>query len=331
MTVRWTLPAVAIAALMAPGPAGAQDPAPEPAPAERQRVARPRAEGAESKAPAVRESRPADRGENAAQEAQPRIRRAVPEPAATPVVPVANAEQQGGVRNPRSAGGGGRTSGGGGRTSGGGDGSSAGTVRPRAGGVRSPVSGGGRGVESGTRDDSGQVVTRRAVPRSVAPLPPGPVHVTPYHGYGRQYYNPGGFGYYYYDPWIWYGFGWPGYAPYWAGYYGSVPYYYGYGPGYGYGYGAPYYGSAITAYGGPHGWSIGGVRLKVEPNDAEVYVDGYYAGVVDDFDGMWQQLRLDDGGHRIEVRKPGMETLTFEVMIQPGRTITHRGRLTPTP
>ena len=98
-----------------------------------------------------------------------------------------------------------------------------------------------------------------------------------------------------------------------------------------YGYGAPYYGGAITAYGGPYGWSIGGVRLKVEPKDAEVYVDGYYAGVVDDFDGIWQQLRLDDGGHRIEVRKPGMETLTFEVMIQPGRTITYRGTLTPTP
>ena len=53
--------------------------------------------------------------------------------------------------------------------------------------------------------------------------------------------------------------------------------------------------------------------------------------MVDDFDGIWQQLRLDDGGHRIEVRKPGMDTLTFEVMIQPGRTITYRGTLTPTP
>ena len=71
-----------------------------------------------------------------------------------------------------------------------------------------------------------------------------------------------------------------------------------YGGGYGGGYGA---------YGGPYGWSIGGVRLKVEPKDAEVYVDGYYAGVVDDFDGMWQQLRLDDGGHASKIRKPGMD------------------------
>ncbi len=112
----------------------------------------------------------------------------------------------------------------------------------------------------------------------------------------------------------------------WGGYYGNVPYYYGSGrlrrlrrPFYG--------GGIYGAYGGPSGWSIGGVRLKVEPKDAEVYVDGYYAGIVDDFDGIWQQLRLDDGGHRIEVRKPGLETLIFEVMIQPGRTITYRGTM----
>ena len=70
------------------------------------------------------------------------------------------------------------------------------------------------------------------------------------------------------------------------------------------------------------------MRLKVNPKDAEVYVDGYYAGIVDDFDGIWQQLRLDDGGYHIEIRKPGMTTLTFDVRVQPGRTITYRGELT---
>ena len=29
----------------------------------------------------------------------------------------------------------------------------------------------------------------------------------------------------------------------------------------------------------------GGLRLRVEPKDAQVFVDGYYAGVVDEFDG----------------------------------------------
>ena len=130
-------------------------------------------------------------------------------------------------------------------------------------------------------------------------------------------------GYYYYNPWSWYaGYGWPGYAG-WPGYYGNLGYYGSvgvYGP-----YGGAYYGGGYGAYGGPYGYSIGGVRLRVNPKDAEVYVDGYYAGIVDDFDGTWQQLRLDDGAYRIEIRKPGLATLTFDVQIQPGRTITYRG------
>ncbi len=95
--------------------------------------------------------------------------------------------------------------------------------------------------------------------------------------------------------------------------------------------GVPGWGGGLGNYGGPYGWSIGGVRLKVNEKDAEVYVDGYYAGIVDDFDGLWQQLRLDDGGYRIEIHKTGRSTLTFDVRVQPGRTITYRGQMTVTP
>ena len=98
-------------------------------------------------------------------------------------------------------------------------------------------------------------------------------------------------------------------------------------------------GRRLASYGGydPQGFGYdnndedGTLRLKVEPRDAEVYVDGYYAGIVDDFDGIWQQLRLDAGGYRIEIRKPGLTTLTFDVRVQPGRTITYRGDMTMTP
>lgn len=142
--------------------------------------------------------------------------------------------------------------------------------------------------------------------------------------YGRRYYSgPTGLGYYAYDPWSWYaGYGWPGYGAYsnWGGYYGNGGYY-----------GGGYYGGSYGTYGGPYGWSIGGVRLKVNMRDAEVYVDGYYAGVVDDFDGIWQQLRLDEGGYRIEIRKPGYSTLSFDVRVQPGRKITYHGELLPVP
>ncbi len=151
----------------------------------------------------------------------------------------------------------------------------------------------------------------RAVPRSEAP----PSHTTvirnyPYRyypGYSRYYYPWGyggfGLGYFYYAPWAW-------------------------GPYYGYGYPAGYY---YPQHGGAYGYDVGSVKLKVRPRDAEVWVDGYYAGTVDDFDGVFQALRLDSGSYRIEIRKQGFDTLTFDVRVQPERTITFRGEMKPQP
>ena len=51
----------------------------------------------------------------------------------------------------------------------------------------------------------------------------------------------------------------------------------------------------------------GGVRLKVEPWDAGVYVDvddDGYVGVVEAFNGDSQRLALTSGRHRIEIRAP---------------------------
>jgi hypothetical protein len=62
-----------------------------------------------------------------------------------------------------------------------------------------------------------------------------------------------------------------------------------------------------------------------------VFVDGNYAGIVDDFDGTFQQLRLQQGGHRIEIRMPGFADLELDVHVQPGRTITIREHLRPAP
>jgi hypothetical protein len=40
---------------------------------------------------------------------------------------------------------------------------------------------------------------------------------------------------------------------------------------------------------------------------------------------VFQHLNLEAGPHSIEVRLPGIdEALTFDVVIQPGRTITYR-------
>ena len=71
----------------------------------------------------------------------------------------------------------------------------------------------------------------------------------------------------------------------------------------------------------------GAVRLKVKPEDASVYVDGYYVGLVDDFDGAFQRLHLEPGQHHMEVRLPDYDDLSFDVLIQPGQTTTYHGTM----
>src|SRR5262249_50111827 len=39
------------------------------------------------------------------------------------------------------------------------------------------------------------------------------------------------------------------------------------------------------------------VKFEVKPKEAEVYIDGYYAGIVDDFDGVFQRLHVEPGEH----------------------------------
>jgi hypothetical protein len=69
----------------------------------------------------------------------------------------------------------------------------------------------------------------------------------------------------------------------------------------------------------------GGLRITDAPREAQVFADGYYVGIVNDFDGVFQHLNLEAGPHRIEIRVPGYDdVVAFDVNIQPGRTITYR-------
>ena len=68
-------------------------------------------------------------------------------------------------------------------------------------------------------------------------------------------------------------------------------------------------------------------RLKIKPKQAQIYVDGYYVGVVDSFDGAFQKLTLDGGGHKLELKADGYEPLQFDVLITPGETVTYKGEL----
>ena len=62
------------------------------------------------------------------------------------------------------------------------------------------------------------------------------------------------------------------------------------------------------------------VRLDVKPKEAEVYVDGYYAGIVDDFDGTFQRLRVEPGEHEIELYLDGYRTVKQKVYLTPDNT-----------
>jgi hypothetical protein len=141
-----------------------------------------------------------------------------------------------------------------------------------------------------------------------------------FYAYPRRAYPYGyggfGLGYFYYDPYRWY-----------PGFYGSV-----YSGGYYGGHGGGYYGGPGGYYGGGrYGYDLGELRLRVAPRHAEVYVDGYYAGVVDDYDGIAQSLTLESGPYRIELVAPGYEPLEFNVRITPGNKVTYRGELRPRP
>ena len=175
-----------------------------------------------------------------------------------------------------------------------------------------------RAVPTYARPRDGRNVTGSAVDRRLAPptRPGGDIFIDPYYRYNYYFnrypygfYSPGyGFGLgYFYDPWLW-GFGPTSfYDPYYSG---------------GYGYGGGY-----TRYREGEYRPVGSIRLKVEPREAQVYVDGYYVGEVDSFDGIFQKLTIEEGAHRVEIRAPGFETAQFEVMIIPGETITYKGEM----
>ncbi len=99
------------------------------------------------------------------------------------------------------------------------------------------------------------------------------------------------------NPWYPYGSwgtGWGGfYGPYWGSYWGPSMY---------------------------RGQSFGSVRVQVEPRHAEVFVDGYFAGHVDDFDGAFQRLDLGPGEHEVEVFLDGYRSTRERLYVIPGRS-----------
>ena len=118
----------------------------------------------------------------------------------------------------------------------------------------------------------------------------------------------------------------------------SVPSYYvwPYGSAFGASFYSPFWGVGYPGYVSGYApdsidtsGATGGLRLKITPKEAEVFVDGDYAGIVDDFDGLFQHLNLTPGPHHIDVRAPGYDVFGLDVSIQPYHTTEYRGQLQP--
>jgi len=115
----------------------------------------------------------------------------------------------------------------------------------------------------------------------------------------------------------------PYYRPsYFAPFYGSSFYgSYFYSPLYWYPYAQVGYG-----YGGFDGTSL---RVQVTPRDTEVFIDNYYAGTVDNFDGLFQRLHVEPGAHDITLWREGYQTVRQRIYIQPTGTFRLRYSMVP--
>jgi hypothetical protein len=129
---------------------------------------------------------------------------------------------------------------------------------------------------------------------------PGYAYGGYYHGYYPGFYFGLGayYGPYYYSPWF--------YSSYW--------------------YSAPYY-----PYGYWYDYGPGGASLKVEvkPTNAEVYIDGHLAGIVDQFDGMFQSLSVEPGAHDVTVYLDGYRSIHQQLYLSAGSTYRIKGALEP--
>jgi len=113
---------------------------------------------------------------------------------------------------------------------------------------------------------------------------------------------------------------------------------YGYSSGYGYGAGYitdpfGYIGQAdsslppVERYMREREMQEGYLRLEVEPESAQVFVDGLFAGTVSDFRRSGGGT-LDAGPHRVEFRADGYDAQSVELRIRPNDVLSYRGTLT---
>jgi hypothetical protein len=71
----------------------------------------------------------------------------------------------------------------------------------------------------------------------------------------------------------------------------------------------------------------GGISFDIGPASAQVFVDGVFAGLVEDFDASSEPLLLAPGSHYVEIRLAGYRTVSFDVTITSGEITPYQGTL----
>jgi PEGA domain len=95
----------------------------------------------------------------------------------------------------------------------------------------------------------------------------------------------------------------------------------GVGPAFGpYGWYGSYYGSSPY---GPYLVNAGQVKLDTQVKDAEVFIDGSYAGTIREL----KTMMMRPGNYDISVRAPGRETFEQKIYVVAGKTLKLRPNL----
>jgi hypothetical protein len=71
------------------------------------------------------------------------------------------------------------------------------------------------------------------------------------------------------------------------------------------------------------------LQLQVTPRETEVFVDGYLAGTVDDFDGRFQRLHIQPGEHELTLYLAGHHKVTQIIQVRPRASFRIRFAMTP--
>jgi hypothetical protein len=71
------------------------------------------------------------------------------------------------------------------------------------------------------------------------------------------------------------------------------------------------------------------LQLQVTPRETEVFVDGYFAGRVDDFDGRFQRLHIQPGEHELTLYLDGHRKVIQTILIRPRSSFRIRYEMTP--